>query len=51
MPRRPRLDTEGALHHVMVRELERRKIFQTEKDREDIIQRLAEIIPKVGAQV
>jgi len=25
MPRKPRLDTEGALHHVMVRGLERRK--------------------------
>ena len=46
-----RLDTEGALHHVMVRGLERRRIFLSRKDREDLMQRLAALVPKAGARV
>jgi hypothetical protein len=34
MPRIARLDTPGLLHHVMIRGIERRKIFQEDKDRE-----------------
>ena len=37
MPRGPRLDAEGALHHVMVRGLEKRKIFLSRMDREDLL--------------
>jgi putative transposase len=33
MPRQARLDTPGALHHVMIRGLERRKIFWDDEDR------------------
>jgi len=51
MPRGARLDTEGALHHVMGRGLERRRIFLTQEDREDLIQRLAAVMPKSGAKV
>jgi REP element-mobilizing transposase RayT len=40
MPRKPRLDIEGALHHVMVRGIERCKLFRTKKDYEDLIRRL-----------
>jgi hypothetical protein len=36
MPRGPRLDVPGALHHVMVRGIERRDIFNTDEDREDL---------------
>ncbi len=32
MPRKARIDAPGALHHVMVRGIERRKIFQDDKD-------------------
>ncbi len=41
MPRGPRLDAPGVLHHVMVRGIERRDIFRTDTDREDFVARLA----------
>ena len=34
------MDMEGALHHVMVRGLEARAIFLSDKDREDLVNRL-----------
>jgi putative transposase len=43
MPRQPRLDAPGTLHHVMGRGIEAGKIFRTRKDREDFIDRLAEL--------
>ena len=41
MPRGPRLDAPGVLHHVMVRGLERRAIFRDDRDRADFVRRLA----------
>ena len=41
MPRGPRLDAPGVLHHVMVRGIERRSIFRDTKDRADFLARLA----------
>ncbi len=41
MPRGPRLDAPGVLHHVMVRGLERRALFRDDRDRADFVQRLA----------
>ncbi len=41
MPRGPRLDAPGVLHHGMVRGIERRAIFRTDTDREDFVARLA----------
>jgi len=41
MPRQPRLDAPGTLHHVMVRSLERRAIFRDDTDRTDFVARLA----------
>ena len=41
MPRQPRLDAPGALHHVMGRGIERTNIFRTDRDREDFLNRLA----------
>lgn len=43
MPRQPRLDTPGALHHIMGRGIEWGKIFRTEQDREDFLNRVAEL--------
>jgi len=43
MPRQPRLDAPGTLHHVNGRGIETSKIFRTRKDREDFIARLAEL--------
>ncbi len=41
MPRGPRLDAPGVLHHVMVRGLERRAIFRDDRDRRDFLGRVA----------
>ena len=41
MLRQPRLDAPGALHHVMGRAMERTKIFPTDTDRADFVERLA----------
>jgi putative transposase len=41
MPRGPRLDAPGVLHHVMTRGLARRAIFRDDQDRADFVRRLA----------
>jgi REP element-mobilizing transposase RayT len=41
MPRQARLDAPGTLHHVMVRGIEGTDIFRTDKDRNDLLERLA----------
>jgi len=46
MPRVARIDTPGLLHHVMIRGIERRKIFYDDKDREDLIDRLSALLPE-----
>jgi REP element-mobilizing transposase RayT len=43
MPRRARIDAPGALHHVICRGIERRKIFWEDSDREDFLKRLGTI--------
>lgn len=51
MPRGPRLDAPGALHHVMARGIEGTRIFETDKDREDFVRRLAGQVEATGMQV
>ncbi len=51
MPRGPRLDREGALHHVMVRGLERKKIFLSDRDREDLMERFSKVLPDARVRV
>ena len=46
MPRLARLDAPGVLHHIMIRGIERRKIFRNNKDRDDFIERLSIILPE-----
>ncbi len=43
MPRQPRLDAPGALHHIIGRGIEQTKIFRTDQDREDFLKRLADL--------
>lgn len=43
MPRGPRLDAPGALHHVMVRGLDRQVIFRDDADRDDFLKRIARL--------
>jgi putative transposase len=46
MPRLPRLDAPGILHHVIIRGIERGKIFKDDKDRDNLIERLNVLLPK-----
>ena len=46
MPRKARIDAPGALHHVIVRGIERRKIFRSDYDRKNFLNRLGELIPE-----
>ncbi|HSB68307.1 MAG TPA: transposase [Candidatus Methylomirabilis sp.] len=43
MPRGPRLDAPGVLHHGMVRGIERRPIVRDDADRADCLARRAEL--------
>ncbi|MHA1630051.1 MAG: transposase [Candidatus Heimdallarchaeota archaeon] len=44
MPRKARIDAPGALHHIIARGIERRKIFLDDDDRENFLERLGSII-------
>ena len=48
MPRGPRLDAPGVLHHVMARGIERRKIFLEEADYRDFVDRLEKTLVEGG---
>ena len=50
MPRIARLDTPGLLHHVMIRGIERRRIFNDDRDRENFIERLSLLLPETTTQ-
>ena len=40
MPRKSRIDTPGILQHVIIRGIERRRIFNGESDKENFLDRL-----------
>jgi len=46
MPRKARIDAPNALHHVIVRGIERKKIFRSDYDRKDIVSRLGKLMPE-----
>lgn len=45
MPRLARLDSPGVLHHIIIRGIERRKIFKDDKDRDNLLERLSNLLP------
>ncbi len=46
MPRLARLDAPGVLHHIIIRGIERRKIFRDDKDKNNFTDRLSILLPK-----
>lgn len=44
MPRRARIDAAGALHHIICRGIERRKVFRDDHDRQAFIARLGRVL-------
>ena len=50
MPRIARLDTPGLLHHVMIRGMERKRVFNDDTDRENFLERLRVLLPETQTQ-
>lgn len=50
MPRKARTDAPGAVHQIIMRGVERRKIFRSGRDRADFIARLAAIVVETHTQ-
>ena len=48
MPRKSRIDTPGALHHIIARGIERRSIFGDDHDRDDFLKRLGKVLSETG---
>lgn len=46
MPRKARIDGPGALHHLIIRGIERREIFRSDYDRLNFLERLSVLIPE-----
>ena len=44
MPRKARIDAPGALHHIMCRGIERRKIFRDNADRHNFVERFGRLV-------
>lgn len=44
MPRGPRLDAPGVLHHVMARAVDRQLLFRDDHDRDDFVRRVATLV-------
>ena len=50
MPRQARIDAPGALHHIIVRGIERRKLFADDEDRNDVVKRLGDLVLETQTQ-
>ena len=48
MPRKSRIDAPGALHHIIVRGIERRKLFADDTDRNNFLERLGSILTETN---
>ena len=49
MPRRARIDAPGALHHIVIRGIERKAVFKDDTDREDFIERHSSLLQEMDA--
>ena len=45
-----RIDAPGALHHIIVRGIERKKIFRDDKDRNDFLDRIGAFSKEIGGE-
>jgi len=51
MPRKARIDAPGALHHIIVRGIKRKKIFKDDTDRINFLDRLGKVLPETGRNI
>ena len=50
MPRKARIDAPGALHHIIVRGIEKRKIFNDDVDRTTFLDRLGRVLSETDTK-
>ena len=50
MPRKSRIDAPGALHHIICRGIDRRKIFRNDGDREHFLSRFGDILKETKTE-
>ena len=50
MPRKARIDAAGAIHHIIIRGIERRKVFRDDADRKNFLERLGKIVSETETQ-
>jgi putative transposase len=50
MPRQARIDAPGALHHIVIRGIERKRIFADDEDREDFVERMSDLLQETGTR-
>lgn len=48
MPRHARIDAPGALQHIMVRGIERRRLFRDDRDRDRFLERFGVVLQETG---
>ncbi len=48
MPCKAHIDAPGALHHIIARGIERRKIFYDNTDRDNFLERLGAVLTETG---
>jgi putative transposase len=51
MPRGPRLDSPGTLHHVIIRGIEKREIVADDKDRGIFVSGMGSVALKTGTNI
>jgi len=51
MPRGPRLDTPGTLHHVMIRGIERGSIVRDDNDRNEFLKRMGKLAKETATAI
>ena len=51
MPRQARLDTPGTLHHVIIRGIEKRRIVHDDRDRQELIDRLGDLVEEMDVRI
>lgn len=51
MPRGPRLDAPGTLHHVMIRGIERGSIVRDDQDREEFLKRMGRLVKETATAI
>ncbi len=51
MPRQARLDAPGTLHHIIIRGIEGQEIFRDDRDREDFLSRIGQLVEETGTRI